>query len=758
MSLERLAGDLFLNAESQGRDTLLESELYRLMAAAGIRVPACHVVPVTDGRLAGPVPALPGSRIVVKVESPSITHKTEMGGVRIVPNTPEDAARAASAILESVATLGGQDLLSSVSSILFLEFVPGEPALGGQVFAGLRFAPDMGPVMALGLGGLDTEEMSRTFSPGQSMVLYSPLLLSSQQALEKFSRSFAYRRLTGRTREARRLVADDALLPILDFFHLLASRFSSATESGFVVEDFEVNPFFVSQGALVAVDAFARFCRRTPQERTCDLDRVRRLLRPGTAAVIGASAKGMNVGRIILRNLLRDGFPPEDIRVIRDDCETLDRVRCCPSITSLPWTADMMVVAVGAAQVPQVITETVEHAKAASMVLIPGGMGETEAGREADARARTVLETGRAAGRAPVIVGPNCLGIRSRPGRYDTLFIPESKLPLPEGRYGKAALVCQSGALMITRMNALPFIDPAYAISTGNQMDLAIPDFVEYLLTQDDVRIVVLYVEGFKPLDGLRLARLVTAGRQQGKEFIVYRAGRTAEGVTATSSHTASLSGDFASCMAVLEDAGALPAASLTELKALLELATLLADKRFAGRRLGLISNAGFETVSMADNVDRGSGFTVPALAESTRTRIHDVLSRAGIAALINVHNPLDLTPMAVDRVLADCLAAYLDDPGVDAALLGFVPLTPAMKTLPPGSDPRGVDSIADPASLPNVLPALLTSTSKPVATVVDGGSLYDPLARSLQAKGIPCFRSADFGARMLQRYIRYRT
>jgi len=690
---------------------------------------------------------------VLKVESPRITHKTEMGGVRIVANTPAAIAAGASEILASVRSKGGDALAATVSDILVAELIRGEPALGGQILAGLRFAHDMGPVVTLGFGGLDAEEMSRALAGGQGSLIYSPVVSSIKEALRKLGGSFAGRLLTGKTRSARPLVSEAELVTLLSFFDTLTREFSG--RDGLVVEDFEVNPFLVADGKLVAVDAFVRFARREARERTCDLEKVSRLLTPKTAAVLGASSKGLNVGRIILRNLLRDGFPSSDIRVIRDDCDTIDNVACTPSINDLPWKADIMVVAVAAAQVPQVVSEAVTQEKASSMVLIPGGMGETEAGREADRKARELLETAARVGRAPVIVGPNCLGIRSRPGRYDTLFIPESKLPLPENRFGKVALVCQSGALMITRMNALPFIDPAYAISTGNQMDLTVTDFVEHLLTRDEVNVIVLYVEGFKEMDGLRLARLIQRGRKQGRRFIVYRAGRTAEGITATSSHTASISGDFVSCAEILKDAGALLATSLDEMKAHMQLAALLEPGIAASvRSLGLISNAGFETVGMADNVDRSRGFTVPALAAATTDRIRATLKNAGIDALVNVRNPLDLTPMANDRVLADCLAAYLDDPGIGAVVMGFVPLTPAMKTLPPGTDPSGRDSIADPVSLPNVLPALVKASKKPVVTVVDGGAIYDPLARALQAHGIPCLRSADFAVRVFQAWM----
>jgi len=303
------------------------------------------------------------------------------------------------------------------------------------------------------------------------------------------------------------------------------------------------------------------------------------------------SAKDVNPGRIILRNLIREGFPREDIRVIRGDVEEVDGVACCPSLTALPWKADLVVVAVSAGQVPGILEEAIATGKAAGMVLIPGGMGETEEGQEADQAARRALGEARESGRpAPVLVGPNCLGLRSRPGRYDTLFIPETKLPLPEeGGRRNVALICQSGAFLITRINDLPFLDPRYAISTGNQMDLSLTDFVEAVLEEPEVEVLGLYIEGFQPGDGLRLARCIRRARQLGKDVLAYKGGRTAEGRTATSSHTASISGDYAACAAILRDAGAYVAESFEEFNLVLSMMGGMRDTEVRGMRLGCL-------------------------------------------------------------------------------------------------------------------------------------------------------------------------
>lgn len=756
MSMQDKALELIRRAHAEGRDTLLEPELYTLLQAGGVPTPAFWTA--TPGMFPDALPMeLPGRRAVVKVVSPAITHKTEMGGVRICDNTYAAIRAAAEEVVASVRERGGDALAATVREVLIGEFVVGDDSLGGQVFAGIRHSPDMGPVLAMGFGGLDAEEMAIRFQPGQGLVLVSPVLSTPSQMLEKLRGSFLFRRVVGLTRDARQRVDEAAFLKVLGFFAELAGM-SNRPEFGFIVKDFEVNPFFTSGGRLVAVDAFLRFAEGTVAERSVPLAPIETLLKPNTVAIMGASAKDVNPGRIILRNLLREGFPPEDIRVIRPDSEPIDGVACCPSLTDLPWRADLVVVSVAAPQVPGIIDEVLATGKATSMILIPGGLGETEAGK---AHARRILDEmarARSAGKdAPVLVGPNCLGIRSRPGRYDTLFIPEMKLPLSDQPESRCALVCQSGAFLITRINNLTRLTPRYAISTGNQLDLALVDFVEAILHENEVDVLGLYVEGFGPLDGLRLARLVRQARADGKDVILYKAGRTPEGSTATSSHTASISGDYASCVEVMKDAGALVTESFQEFNLLLDLAVNLHDRRVGGMRLGAVSNAGYETVGMADNLSQAPKFTLADYAPHTAERIQALLDASRLTALVSLRNPLDITPMAPDRVYAESAALMAADPGIDAVVVGIIPLTPAMRTLPPGVDPRGWDSIEGDTALPALLPAVLAGTEKPVIATVDAGPLYDPLAEALRRSGVPTYRSVDTAMPALQRYLAYR-
>jgi acyl-CoA synthetase (NDP forming) len=758
MSIETALLRLCTQALTEGRSTLLEPELYEALAEGGLSVPR-FTTAAPDRGLEAPFEPIPSAQVVLKVVSPLIAHKSDLGGVAVVPNSAEAINQGIRRMMTLVRQRGGDRLADSVSRILVSEHIECQPQLGSQLFAGLRWTADMGPVVTLGFGGLEAEELNEHFAQGQSVVLFSPLMLSAAEGLEKFSRSFAYRKLAGKTREKRRLLDDGQLLAVIDFFSRVATRFSNQADTGFVIQDFEINPFFVVNGACVAVDAFLRFSKGCVQEPAADLPRLRRLLTPETVGLVGVSPTHVNVGRVILRNLVREGFPLDKVRVIRDGAEGIDSVACCPSLEALPWTVDMLLVAVGADQVPGIVQEVFASKKAETLVVIAGGMGETEDGREQAQATQKLLHDARGRGDwTPVIVGPNCLGIRSKPGRYDTLFIPQNKLPPPEGPFSNCALICQSGAFMITRMNGLGFLDPTYAISTGNQMDLGVADFFEAVIENDRVEVVALYIEGFKALDGLRLARTVERARRMGKDVLVYKAGRTGAGKTATTSHTASIAGDYISCAEILEDAGAFIANGFRELKACLAVASLLKHKPFSGRGLGCLSNAGFETVGFADNVREDWGFSLAELVPATRDRLRGTLDRARLRSLINVRNPLDLTPMAPDRVFAECAAAMLDDPKVDTAILGIVPLSPALKTLAPGVDPAGRDDVEAPDSIVNLLGELAAKTSKPFVTVVDGGPGYDVLDHHLHQRGIPCFRTADFSMRAYQKFVRYKT
>jgi acyl-CoA synthetase (NDP forming) len=178
-----------------------------------------------------------------------------------------------------------------------------------------------------------------------------------------------------------------------------------------------------------------------------------------------------------------------------------------------------------------------------------------------------------------------------------------------------------------------------------------------------------------------------------------------------------------------------------------------MGERAWRGRRLAALSNAGFETVGIADNL-RGEGFhlELARFGEETRARLQAALAESRLDSLVDVRNPLDLTPMAGDLAHERALSAFLADPGVDLLLCATIPLTPAMATLAEGVPEA--ESIRAEGSLPARLRGLLAGAQKPIIASVDSGRLYDPLVRALEEAGIPTFRSADQAVRAMGLYL----
>ena len=762
-------------AAAEGRFQLMEHEVYEVLAAAGCQVPRFFLLPPGNAPDAAALEALGSARVMVKIVSPEIAHKTDVGGVAKAEASPQAVHAVATRMLADVPRryarslearpghapapyrdLTGRALEDAIArdirGVLVVEMVSFEnEGPGSELLLGLRYNREFGPVLTMGVGGVDTELLGQACKKGISVVTASASLVDSAAFLRLFKPTLAYQRIAGLTRGGRKLADDAALLGVIDGVRAIAARFSAESQ-GWTVTELEVNPFGVAAGQLVALDGLLRFAPRPELPLARPVASLGPMMKPRSIGIIGVSAKGMNMGRIILRNMIEAGFDKSHAWIVRPGSDEIDGVRCVPEINDLPERVDLFVLAVGADQVPDVMEALAQHDKAVGVILIAGGMGEKAGGEAIESRVKRAIARARSEGKPLVINGGNCLGIVSRPGHYHTLFIPTSKLPLREDGKGNVAFISQSGAYMITRMSKLDWLSPRYAVSTGNQVDLTVSDFLRHLAEDPMVKVFAVYSEGFKDGDGLACARAVRGIVDSGRDVIFYKAGRTSEGRQATSGHTASLAGEYDVCEAVLAQAGALVAATFNDFLDLVKVASLMGERTWAGRRLAALSNAGYEAVGIADSV-RGQGWDLQLAAFQPQTvqRLRDALAKGKLDALVDVRNPFDLTPMADDEANGAVVQAFLADPGVDMVLCATVPLTPAMATL--GERVPEEQSFRAEGSLVNRLARLASDTRKPVVACVDSGVLFDAYARAFEEKGIPTFRSADGAVRILGLY-----
>lgn len=776
--------DIFRHASEEGRDFLFEYEVYELLARSGAETPPRTLLLRRGGMPSDEeLTLLPGEKAVLKIVSPAIVHKTEVGGVRIVPKTPEKIRSAVrrmfyevpenfTALVErhpeyapaAYAGLTGQDLLDAASrdikGVLLVQFMPPDSgAFGNELIVGLRRTREFGTVISAGLGGTDTELYAERFRKGQAIVAASTQMLDGEDFFDLFRGTISYRKLAGLTRGQRRIVTDEQLVECFDSFIRMARHFGpDNADAPFVIDELEINPFAFTDFLMVPLDGLCRFSLPKAAPLPRPSHKIGKLLHPESIGIVGVSATRRNFGRVIMDNVLGAGFPKEKLTLLRPGDPHLEGIRCIPRVEELPAPLDMLVVAVGAEHVPDLVDSVIDHKAAHSVMLIAGGMGETSDSHERAARVvgRIAAAHGADDG-GPVFLGANCMGVVSRPGSYDTWFIPEAKLPkAPDAPYHRAALISQSGAFMLHRISQKLELSPAYMISMGNQSDLTLGDMVEYFSNDGNVDVIAVYAEGFNDGDGLHFVRSVRAAVEKGKEVIFYKAGRTPEGKNATSGHTASLAGDYMVCESCVRQAGAIVARTFTEFQNLILLAEHLHHKTVQGRRLGAVSGAGFEAVGMADSIQSDEySMTLGAFGPHTRHQLQELLAAHKLDALVTVQNPLDINPAANDDVHAQAAQLLLDDQGIDAVVLGLDPLSPVTHSL--DTEDGAPFSLHHAEGMVARLREVAAKSTKPLVGVVDGGALFEAYRQAVMAAGIPVFRVCDEAIAALSLYMESR-
>lgn len=732
---------LVQRARDRGRHALTEHEGYALLEELGLQAPRHALVRDAAEARALDLAGFAGERVVVKVCSHQILHKSDVGGVAVVARTPEAVA---AAVADMASALGAHE----IDGYLVVERVPFDPALGNELLLGLRVTPDFGPVVSLGAGGIYTEFLAKNFVPGRDVAVLSPALADGDDLAHALDGKAIAPLLFGGLRGQAPRISREAVTRVLR----LAVAFARAHLPAQLGE-IEINPMVVHDHTLLALDVLATVgagVQDPPAARP--LHKLKNLLEPHSVAVMGVSNKP-NPGHIIVKNLLREGFDPAKLFVIKPDRQTFEGCPCVPDIPSLPAPVDLLVLAISAAQAPEAIEQIVAGRKAESVIVIPGGLGETSDSQPLVERMQQALTTSRATSwQGPLLNGGNSLGVRSRPGHYDTMFIPQYKLPPTDRPESPLALLSQSGALAVARASKLASLNPRYIVSIGNQMDLCVGDYLAHFARDPQVEVVACYVEGFRPGDGLKWLEATREISRSGRTVILYRAGRTAQGAAASASHTASVAGDYTVTRELALQAGAVVADSLQDFEELVRTFTLLRHKRVQGWRLGAVSNAGFECVGFADNLGR---LALHPFSPTLNAHLEELLVQYRLKGIVEVHHPLDLTPMLGDAGYEDVTRALLEDPDIDVAVVGCVPLTGALQTLQKG-DAHHEDLTRDDAVVAR-LGRLFAATAKPWVAVVDGGSAYDAMATLLESQGVPTFRTADRALRALEAFCAHR-
>jgi acyl-CoA synthetase (NDP forming) len=456
---------------------------------------------------------------------------------------------------------------------------------------------------------------------------------------------------------------------------------------------------------------------------------------PQTVAIVGvsrsegASAPGYT-GLSLLRMLLKAGFQGR-LYPVNPYTSVIEGVQVYPKVTAIPDRSDLVIITVPPAVVPQVVRDCVE-AGALNVQICTSGFGETgqEEGKRLEEEIRKIALEGNLR-----VIGPNCMGFQIPSERMqmhvDTPLVP-----------GPVAFVSQSGGharIFLLRGPQLG-IGFSKAISFGNALLMDATDFLEYLSTDGETRIICLYLEGVK--DGRRFMELVKRINPV-KPVVIWKGGLTNVGARAVISHTGSLAGNRKIWDAFFKQTGAMEVSSIDEMAEVTM--TLLRLKPSSGKRAAVLAAGGGSSVAAGD-VCAQEGIELPPLSEQTKAKLLEFIS------LVNqgVANPIDVPSVVVDYpILKRTYELLVADPMIDMVILHL-----------------GAEFFLGPTldEMSELQKHILSSAEhnhrrKPLVVALSNeGQVHDTEnhAKQLRDSGVPAYSSLRTACRALNRFAEY--
>lgn len=442
------------------------------------------------------------------------------------------------------------------------------------------------------------------------------------------------------------------------------------------------------------------------------------VFRPSSVAVVGASTNPEKTGHIILKNILGGGFAGR-IYPINRSGESIMGLRAYKTLRDVPGRVDLVIVAVPAEGVLDVMREAGEKG-AGGAIIISGGFREVgNEGPEHD-----IIRVAESFGIR--VIGPNCQGVNYTSSNLCAswpLFV----------RKGGMAVISQSGTVGAALCEWAEGEEMGISafVSLGNKADVTEIDLISYFAQDPNTRVISLYIEGTQ--NG-RQFMSVCREAIKNKPVVVLRPGRTEKGRRAAESHTKSIAGNHLVFDAACRQAGIARASTVQDLydfSKVLMLCENHADPatRSASRRLAVITSSGGSGIIAADTAHQ-CGIDVPDLGSQAVRRLRAILPSHCV-----VRNPLDLTGDSSAERYEMAVNEIASSEPIDAFLLIFGdPIRRASEVavrLRAGLHSRG-------------------SASHLVACYIGGGDVGREELAAMHRAGIPVFSTPERAVRAI--------
>ncbi|MCX5845829.1 MAG: acetate--CoA ligase family protein [Deltaproteobacteria bacterium] len=671
-------------AKQQGRTALTEVESKEVLKAYNIPVRTGQVAadPDTAATIADKV----GYPVVMKLVSPDISHKSDVGGVRVKLDSPEAVRSAFTDIIQN-AKFHRPD--ANIHGVLIYRMVPE----GVELVIGATFSRQFGHAVMFGLGGIFVEVTSD--------VVFRMVPLTKEESLDMIQ-EIRGRKILGNFR-GKPAVDVNA---VADIIQKLSALLTDHPE----ILEVDMNPVIASESGAIVVDA--RMAIGEPKKiadtvYTSDeiVTGMKRIFSPAGIAIIGASSDPSKLGYSTVKNIIDGGYKGK-IYPINPKTDEILGLKCYRSVQEIPDKVDVAVIVIPAKNVADAITALGEKGVAGAIVI---SSGFAEIGNN-DLQRELVTKAFESKVR---ILGPNIFGLYYTPADLCATFCT------PYTEKGPTALSCQSGGvgMAIIGYSRSHRMGVSSIVGVGNKCDVDEDDLIEFFGQDPNTKVIAMHVEDIK--DGVAFVRAAQKVSRQ-KPIVALKAGATALGERAAFSHTGALAGDDRIYSAAFAKAGIVRVSNLEEL---LDCARSLSKMPTPkGENILIVTGAGGLGVLLADACSRHQ------LQLMTLEKDLDEAFKKFIPPFGATGNPVDITGGEPPETYEATIRLALEDDRVDALILGYwhTLITPPMvfaETLIRAK--QAVETVKAP---------------KPIVAALSGDVEVERAATLLEAHGVPAF------------------
>ncbi|MCB5905968.1 acetate--CoA ligase family protein [Streptomyces pinistramenti] len=615
-------------ARAEGRAALTAPEGKRIADAYGIPTPAEGLAETADEAVA--LADRIGFPVALKIVSPDILHKTDAGGVRVQLASAAEVRGAFCAIVQNAKAYAPE---ARISGVQVQQMVPE----GQEVIVGAVTDPTFGKIVAFGLGGVLVEVLKDvTFRLAPASADDAASMLDGIRAAE------VLRGVRGAPPVDRAALTD------------LIVRTSQLAADFPEIAEVDLNPVFAAADGAMAADVRILLAQEAPVARRRYgkeeiLTAMRRLMRPRSVAVIGASNEPGKIGNSVMRNLIDGGFGGE-IHPVNPKADDILGRKAYKSVADVPGEVDVAVFAIPAAFVPAALEEAGRKG-VPNAVLIPSGFAETGE----HALQERIVAIGEEYGIR--LLGPNIYGY------YSTWHDLCATFCTPYDVKGGVALTSQSGGIGMAILGFARTTRTGVSaiVGLGNKSDVDEDDLLTYFGEDDNTTCIAMHLEDLK--DG---RAFVEAAREtvRKKPVVVLKAGRTSAGAKAAGSHTGALAGDDAVYDDVLRQAGVIRAPGLNDMLEYARALPVLPTPQ--GDNVVVITGAGGSGVLLSDAIV-DNGLRLMEIPDDLDAAFRKFIPPFGAAG-----NPVDITGGEPPSTYEATIRLGMEDPRIHALVLGY--------------------------------------------------------------------------------------